>query len=95
MKTRTVQIEHGTGLLRREVSIVAPYYAPTLGEPVESFVRHLGKILEEQDKRFERIEYYLADIYDRFRKSGQLSDADTESLSRINELMSEIEARRG
>jgi hypothetical protein len=94
MKTRTVKLA-GYGPFAREQQIVAPYFEPIPGEPVESFTRHIGKVLEEQEKRLERLEYYLADIYDRFRKAGQLSDADTESLSKINELMSEIEARRG
>lgn len=92
MKTRVVTIEFD-GSPTRVMQQVAPYYRPAPGEHIGGFATHLGKILEEQDKRLERIEYYLADIYDRFRKAGQLSDADADSLAKINALMAAIEAR--
>lgn len=98
MRLRKTRVAYrGVGPLRpnTEREIDAPYFEPVRGEDSADFLRHLGKVAEEQEARIERFEYYLADIYDRLRGAGLLSVADAETLGRINELMIELEKRGG
>lgn len=90
MRLRKARFPIGTGQGVQVIEREVPYLEPQENEEIAGLLRHICNVLKEQGRALERIEFHLADIYDRLRQAGMMPEGP-EALAALNELAERVE----
>lgn len=90
MRLRKARFPVGTGQGVQVIERDVPYLEPQENEEIAGLIRHICDVIKEQGKMIERMEFHLADIYNRLREAGMMPEGP-EALAALNELAESVE----